>query len=133
MSRNQLSGEIPTGLASLTFLSVLDLSSNNFSGKIPTSTQLQSFSASMFAGNHALCGLPLPNKCPGEDESASVTDHWKDEANEEGEDRFVTTGFYASVVLGFAVGFWGFFGPLLLRRSWRYAYFKFLDQIKRIC
>lgn len=119
LSRNQLSGEIPTGLASLTFLSVLNLSCNNFLGKIPISAQLQSFSASNYAGNHALCGLPLLIKCPGENESASVTDHWNDETNEEGEDTFVTTGFYASIVLGFAVGFWGFFGPLLLRRSWR--------------
>ncbi|KAM7512685.1 hypothetical protein LguiB_011560 [Lonicera macranthoides] len=132
LSENQLSGEIPTSLASLNFLSVLDLSSNNLSGKIPTSTQLQSFNASVYAHNRELCGLPLPNKCP-EDESASVppsTDHGKDETNEEEEDTFVTTGFYICLLLGFTLVFWGFFGPLLIRSSWRNAYFKFLDKIK---
>ncbi|KAM7473372.1 hypothetical protein LguiB_020615 [Lonicera macranthoides] len=102
LSKNQISGAIPIGLGSLHFLSVLDLSSNNFSGKIPLSTQLQTFNASVYAGNDKLCGLPLPNKCP-EDETTSFpppTDHGKDE------DTLITTGFYVSLVLGFAVGFW---------------------------
>ncbi|KAM7486960.1 hypothetical protein LguiA_002969 [Lonicera macranthoides] len=125
LSKNRLSGAIPIDLGSLNFLSVLDLSSNNFSGKIPLSTQLQTFNASVFAGNDKLCGLPLP-LCP-EDELTSFpppNDHRK------AEDAFVTTGFYVSVVLGFSIGFWGFIGPLLLQSSWRYAYFKLLDKIQ---
>ncbi|KAM7478328.1 hypothetical protein LguiA_026541 [Lonicera macranthoides] len=96
-SDNQLSGEIPIGLASLDFLNDLDLSSNNFSGKIPTSTQLQSFNSSAYAANRELCGLPLPKKCPREDESPLVPPsiyHCKDETNEEDNDRFVKAGFY---------------------------------------
>ena len=51
----------------LSFLNHLDLLYNHLSGKIPSSTQLQSFEASDFAGNPALCGLPLSQKCwPGE-------------------------------------------------------------------
>ncbi|KAM7499937.1 hypothetical protein LguiA_024351 [Lonicera macranthoides] len=132
LSINQLSGEIPTGLASLNLLSVLDLSNNNFMGKIPSGTQLQSFNASTYAGNEKLCGLPLPRKC-SEDETNILppsVGHGKDNKNEENEDKFVTMGFYISVVFGFIVGFWGFLGPILLRRTWRHAYFSFLEKIK---
>ncbi|KAM7493220.1 hypothetical protein LguiB_027829 [Lonicera macranthoides] len=132
LSKNQLSGEIPTGLASLTFLSVLDLSNNNFSGKIPSSTQLQSFNASTYAGNHELCGLPLIKNC-SEDESAPdppSSHRGKGYTDEKDANMFIAPGFYVSVVLGFTFGFWGFTGPLLLRSSWRYSYFMFLNKMK---
>ncbi|KAL3570665.1 hypothetical protein D5086_027914, partial [Populus alba] len=67
LSGNQLSGVIPSSTASLSFLSCLNLSYNNLSGKIPSGTQLQSFNASAFAGNLALCGLPVTRKCPGDE------------------------------------------------------------------
>ncbi|KAL9411725.1 hypothetical protein AB3S75_045348 [Citrus x aurantiifolia] len=40
-------------------------------GKIPLGTQLQSFNASVYAGNLELCGLPLPNQCPNEESTPS--------------------------------------------------------------
>ncbi|XP_059629142.1 receptor-like protein EIX2 [Cornus florida] len=129
--KNQLFGEIPTGIARLNYLSVLNLSYNNLYGRIPASTQLQSFDAASYIGNQELCGLPLPKKCPGDDTDAvdpsSVDDCQKD--NNIQEDNFITPEFYISMGLGFGVGFGGLFGTLLLKRTWRYAYLKLLNNI----
>ncbi|XP_057470535.1 receptor-like protein EIX2 [Actinidia eriantha] len=130
LSGNRLSSEIPPSLASLNYLSTLDLSNNNLSGKIPSSTQLQSFTAFAYLGNPQLCGLPLPNKCPGEE--IVVKPHNKDTRSQEEEeegDRFITLWFYISMGLGFAVGFVVVFGTILFSSSSRHAYFQFLDRI----
>jgi hypothetical protein len=41
----------------------------------------------------------------------------KDENNEERDDKFSKSWFYVSVVLGFGTGFWGFIGPIMLRKT----------------
>ena len=108
----------------------IDLSSSYMTGKIPLSTQLQSFNASAYSGNPQLCGLPLPNKCPGEE--IVVKPHNNDtrsQEEEEEEDRFITLWFYISMGLGFAVGFLVVFGTILFSSSSRQAYFQFLDRI----
>ena len=120
-STNQLSGEIPPSISSLTFLSLLNLSNNKLSGKIPLSTQIQSLEASSFTGND-LCGPPLPN-CKENVESPEHENGGKD-GNEHGGDWF---WFYVSIALGFVVGFWGFIGPLVINKRWRYTYCSFLD------
>ncbi|KAI5343799.1 hypothetical protein L3X38_011675 [Prunus dulcis] len=117
LSRNQIDGRIPTSLARIYRLSFLDLSYNNLSGKIPTSTQLQSFEFA-YAGNPQLCGSPLKKMCANQNEPLS---------NEEDTDEFITLGFYISMGIGFAAGFWGVCGTLIFNRSWRYAYLKFLN------
>ncbi|CAL5364959.1 unnamed protein product [Camellia sinensis] len=125
LSANELSGLIPAGLADLNFLSVLNLSNNRLSGKIPISTQLQSFDPSVYSGNPELCGLPLPNKCPGEEivvEPLVIV--------QEDDDNFITTGFYISMGLGFTLGFWTVFGTMIFNKPSRHAYFEFLDRIK---
>ncbi|GMP21938.1 hypothetical protein CsSME_00000147 [Camellia sinensis var. sinensis] len=125
LSANELSGLIPDGLADLNFLSVLNLSNNRLSGKIPISTQLQSFDPSVYSGNPELCGLPLPNKCPGEEivvEPLVIV--------QEDDDNFITTGFYISMGLGFTLGFWTVFGTMIFNKPSRHAYFEFLDRIK---
>ncbi|PSR98805.1 Receptor-like protein [Actinidia chinensis var. chinensis] len=131
LSGNRFSSEIPTSLARLNYLSMLDLSNNNLSGKIPSSTQLQSFNASTYSGNPQLCGLPLPNKCPGEE--IVVKPHSNDtrsqEEEEEEEDRFITPWFYISMGFGFTVGFVVVFGTILFSSSSRHTYFQFLDGI----
>ncbi|WOH06710.1 hypothetical protein DCAR_0626138 [Daucus carota subsp. sativus] len=132
LSQNQLSGLIPKGFVGLNYLSVLDLSYNNLSGKIPSSTQLQSFDASNYAGNVELCGLPLPKKCPGDETShqPNKDDNLQDDHDDDDNEKLLTAGFYVSLVLGFAVGFWAVFGSLQMKPLWENAYFKFLINIK---
>ena len=125
LSRNQFSGEIPSSMSELQFLSNLDLSYNNLSGQIPLSTQLQSLNAPDFAGNPALCGLPLTQKCPGDEtpNQSELTD------NEEDGDELVKW-FYVGTGCGFAIGFWGVCCSLVFKRSWRHAYFLLFDKMK---
>ncbi|KAL4317640.1 receptor-like protein 12 [Arachis ipaensis] len=123
LSRNHLFGSIPSSLAQIDFLSVLDLSHNNLSGQIPTSTQLQSFNASSYEENQNLCGLPLEKMCPKDGPHQESLIKTQDE-----NDGFIQA-FFASMGLGFFVGFWGIFGTILFNRSWRHAYFRFLNNI----
>ncbi|CAN6717070.1 unnamed protein product [Malus baccata var. baccata] len=125
LSHNHLSGQIPQSLSSLTSLSHLNLSYNNLSGRIPSGNQLQTLNvSSIYMSNPSLCGVPLTTKCL-EDDTFTVKDA-KDK-NDDGKDKL---WLYVSVVLGFIVGFWGVCGTLILKTSWRYAYFQFFDDIK---
>ena len=51
----------------LSSLGYLNLSNNNFSGKIPFIGQMSIFIELAFAGNPNLCGTPLIIKCQDED------------------------------------------------------------------
>nr|XP_028965106.1 receptor-like protein EIX1 [Malus domestica] len=122
---NNLSGQIPQSLSSLTSLSYLNLSYNNLGGRIPSGNQLQTLEdPSIYEGNLLLCGVPLSTKCPGDD-TFTATD--AKDSNEDGNDKL---WFYVSMALGFTVGFWGVCGTLLVKKSWRYAYFRLFDDIK---
>ncbi|OIT08747.1 PREDICTED: LRR receptor-like serine/threonine-protein kinase FLS2 [Nicotiana attenuata] len=120
LSENQLSGQIPQSLSSLSTLSFLNLSYNNLSGKIPVSTQFQSFNFSSFQGNE-LCGLPLLANCSSGGQNPNV-DTEKDESDEDELDWF-----YIAMSIGFGLSFWGVCSCLLFKRSWRHAYYRFLD------
>ncbi|KAJ4832470.1 hypothetical protein Tsubulata_000008 [Turnera subulata] len=120
LSGNLLSGSIPSSMADLNFMNCLNLSYNRLSGKIPSGTQLQTFSASAFAGNLALCGLPLIDQtCPGENMPQAPGNYLD---GEEDFDEFMRW-FYAGVPFGFSVFFIGVAGALLLTHSWRDWYF----------
>ncbi|XAR65467.1 Non-specific serine/threonine protein kinase [Bertholletia excelsa] len=124
LSRNQFCGEIPATMVKLYFLSYLDLSYNRLSGKIPSSTQLQSFSASQYIGNAGLCGPPTTLNCPGDEESKVPPRSEEDQEDGEEFERW----FYIGGAFGFVTGFWGVGGAILLSRSRRHAYFRFLDR-----
>ena len=57
--------------------------------------------------------MPPPQKADQDEEEAS----------------FLSQGFYLSMGLGFFVGFWAFVGPLLFNRTWRQAYYRFLNSV----
>ncbi|KAL4625641.1 hypothetical protein ACB092_05G040200 [Castanea dentata] len=124
LSRNHLSRKIPPSMSNLTFFSQLDLLYNNLSGRIPSSTQLQSFDALSYTGNPQLCGDPLPKNCIVEEEPSNRTPTGR------AEDHSEKYSFYIGLGVGFAVGFWAICRVLFFKRTWRHAYFRFLDGIK---
>ncbi|XP_042517159.1 receptor-like protein EIX2 [Macadamia integrifolia] len=128
LSLNQLSGQIPTSISSLTFLSHLNLSHNNLSGKIPSSNQLQTIgNESMYTGNFGLCGWPLANNCPGTNISPPPTYAKVDGEDGSDEEWMDMLWFYIGIIMGFIVGFWSVWGTLFFKKSWRIAYFRFID------
>lgn len=124
LSHDQLSGTIPHSMSSLTFLSRLNLSYNNLSGPIPQGNQFSTLDDPfIYVGNKFLCGAPLPNQCGTDDRDDDS------ELDEDGkQDRSEKWWFYFVVALGFATGFWAVVGVLLLKKRWRHAYFRCIDE-----
>ena len=131
LSRNKFSGEIPQSMSTLSFLGFLNLSFNNFMGKIPSGTQLQSFSSLSYVGNPGLCGAPLKT-CTWELEKPNSTDPMIED-QDESEDGILLSWFYYGLGAGFATGFWGLLASLFLSKTWRYACFRFLDDLMDRC
>ncbi|GLT58831.1 hypothetical protein SLA2020_316930 [Shorea laevis] len=126
LSQNGLSGMIPKSMSGLTKLSHLNLSYNNLSGPIPTGYQLQTLEdPTIYIGNPQLCGAPLLKKCLNV-ALPPTTSNFKD--NNEG--ALERMWFYIIVMSGFAIGFWGVVGTLIFVKSWRYAYFQWVDDVK---
>ncbi|XP_022745848.1 receptor-like protein 12 [Durio zibethinus] len=124
LSMNRLHGEIPSSFSNLNFLNHFNLSYNNLTGQIPSSTQLQSFDKSSYIGNH-LCGPPVTKNCNKKGEAPDGTNGGSSGGKKTSEVNWL----YVSIVLGFVMGFWGVVAPLFLIRSWRFAYYKKLEQI----
>ncbi|XP_027924073.1 receptor-like protein EIX1 [Vigna unguiculata] len=122
LSRNKLVGSIPTSLAQINRLTMLDLSHNYLSGEIPIGTQLQSFNASSYENNLDLCGLPLEKLCikPAQDKNLKI---------HQDEYSFLNNDFLISMAFGFVISFLMVFFSILFERSWRHAYFKFLNKL----
>ncbi|XP_060171714.1 receptor-like protein EIX2 [Lycium barbarum] len=126
LSINQLSGPIPPSIASLDFLTHFNFSYNKLTGKIPTSTQFQTkVDPTIFQGNAALCGPPL-KECVG-DRTKTSDNGTNDEGETDDEDKLEKVWFFAVVGLGYLVGFWVFFGTLVIKKRWRIAYFRFIE------
>ena len=108
-----------------------NLSYNNLSGRIPTGNQLQTLDdPSIYENNPALCGHPTTVKCPGDEEPPKPRSGDNEEDENENRDGFEIKWFYVSVGSGFAVGFWGVCGTLIVKNSWRHAYFRLVYDVK---
>ncbi|OIV95325.1 hypothetical protein TanjilG_07481 [Lupinus angustifolius] len=129
LSHNKLSGKIPNRMTSLTSLSHLNLSYNNFSGPVPIDNQFLTYEPSVYAANPYLCGHGLKNKCPGDD-SGEVP---RSKGHEDNDDEYGKKGIeekmllYSVIAVGFASGFWGVIVVLIMKKSWRYACFRWVE------
>ncbi|RXI09189.1 hypothetical protein DVH24_023350 [Malus domestica] len=120
---NQLFGEISPSASNLTFLNYLNLSYNNLIGSILKSAQLQSFDLPSYASNK-LCKGSLEECCNINEAMPLVGDekHREGHSLEDG-------GFYLSLGLGFALGFWIVLGSLLSNTPWSNALCLFQNRI----
>ncbi|KAK3223620.1 hypothetical protein Dsin_010645 [Dipteronia sinensis] len=127
LSGNHISGPIPPSMSSLTLLSHLRLSYNNLSGPIPTANQFHTFDdPSIYEGNPYLCGPPLTTSC-----SSDLKDpQYKDEGVDDEDRSSEMLWFCFGMTVGFTVGFWVVCGTLMIKRSWRRAYFRFVEDTK---
>ncbi|XP_074293673.1 receptor-like protein 47 [Silene latifolia] len=122
LSNNQISGIIPQSLSAIPWIVSLNLSNNNLHGPIPTGNQLQTLiDPSIYAGNPGLCGPPLPKKCRNVPPSTI-------EDEEDEDDKRERMWFYAIIMFGVGTGFWVVVGTLVIKKSWRDAYFRFVEK-----
>ncbi|RWR79639.1 Leucine-rich repeat [Cinnamomum micranthum f. kanehirae] len=124
LSFNRLVGEIPSSLTKLDFLGSLSLSYNNLSGKIPSGGHFDTliWDGSAYIGNAFLCGTSIQKKCMTySSKSHSVMEM------EDGKEKWLPYGF---AILGYALGFWGPFVVLAMRReeSWNW-YWRRVDDV----
>jgi hypothetical protein len=126
LSNNSFNGEIPQELSSLSFLGYLNLSFNHLAGRIPLSTQIQTFDADSFEGNDGLCGPPLTNNCSDDGVQALPLPVYK--SSHSHNESSIDWNFL-SVEMGFIFGFGIFILPLIFWKKWRLWYSKHVDEM----
>uniref|UniRef100_A0A2K1YPM3 Leucine-rich repeat-containing N-terminal plant-type domain-containing protein n=1 Tax=Populus trichocarpa TaxID=3694 RepID=A0A2K1YPM3_POPTR len=110
LSSNNLKGEIPEEIINLTYLGTLNLSWNQLTGKIPDKIgSLQRLETLDLSNNHL--------------------SEFKDDEVEDGDDGEMLW-FYIGMAAGFSLGFWVVCGTLIMKKSWKRAYFQFVDETK---
>lgn len=113
-----MDGKIPTTLANLKFLSWLNLSNNNLSGRIPNGPQFNTFEANSFWGNPGLCGLPLATSC---------SEHTGEEDDDSDENVQWWESWEVGIGFGWVTGFGTVIGALFLSGRWGRKYFQLAD------
>ncbi|PWA44251.1 leucine-rich repeat protein [Artemisia annua] len=115
--RNHLTGRIPEKIGDLKELESFDLSLNKLSGELPMSLSslhsLSNFNVSYNNLSEPCSRVETPDADQEEDDGSHGVD-W---------------GLIISVLSGFIAGFWVVLVPLIVSRSWRIAYFRFLSEL----
>ncbi|KHN06925.1 Probably inactive leucine-rich repeat receptor-like protein kinase IMK2 [Glycine soja] len=131
LSHNSLSGPIPASMTSMTFLSFLNLSYDNLSVQIPVANQFGTFNdPSTYEGNPQLCGGQLPTNFSLFFPENGAQEKKHEDGADEDDDKTERLWLYASIAIGYITGFWLVCGSLVLKRSWRHAYFKFVFDMR---
>lgn len=127
LSFNTLSGEIPLTMTSMDFLTVLNLSYNNLSGKIPVSPHFDTLYADYgVCGNQLLCG-DAPGVKKSCDRNDSSTTRTSVGAGDDAKEKYL---FYGIIMMGYGVGFWGFYLILYMMKGiWKDKYWRAIDRI----
>ncbi|CAI9105568.1 OLC1v1004516C1 [Oldenlandia corymbosa var. corymbosa] len=121
LSMNQLSGTIPQSLANIDALSYLNLSFNNLTGHVPSGNHFDTLNdPSIYEGNSGLCSNLAVKICP--DDSPARENELQLRIEE-----LTFSWFYYGIGPGFAIGFLGVFYVLHLKKSWRHAYFRLVE------
>ncbi|KAM7477805.1 hypothetical protein LguiA_026018 [Lonicera macranthoides] len=103
----------PEELASITFLSALNLSYNKLTGKIPSGNQFTIFAQTSFDGNEGLCGPQLNKSCS---HIAETLPPFKDKHSHPEDGKKWELLSAASV--GYVVGLGFVIGPLFFCERW---------------
>nr|GEY96156.1 retrotransposon protein, putative, Ty1-copia subclass [Tanacetum cinerariifolium] len=97
----------------LNFLSHLNLSHNNLSGRIPTGNQLQTLiDPSIYAGNRGLCGTPLEKSCSSHEDPTNTINKNKNDTDDE-----IELWFYFGHCVWFSSGFLGCYWSVVVQEA----------------
>ena len=144
LSRNKLSKGIPTCFKNFSVLSEKRVSGNhilsdeyftyfledNYYTLYITWKHFQTFDESSFEGNIDLCGEQLNKRFPGDGDETRVKVPEAEAINGD-EESGLYEALYMSMEIGYFTGFWGLLGPILLSRSSRNAYLRFLNRFQQ--
>ncbi|KAK9989502.1 hypothetical protein SO802_029741 [Lithocarpus litseifolius] len=128
LANNQIMGKLPHQIVSPK-LGVIDLSHNYFKGPIPL---WFTNATHIYLQNNFFSG-PIPSNIGDLMPSLEYLDLSENLLNgdvEENEDKSEMLGIFISMATGFVVGLCSVCGTLLIKQSWRKAYFQFVDHMK---
>jgi hypothetical protein len=120
LSYNHFSGPIPSSIASMTFLSHFHLSYNNHLGQIRTANQFgTSNEPSIYEGNPRLCGEPLPTNCSSLLDGGGEQESKHEDGGDGDDDKIERLVLYAWIAAEYFTGFGIVCDSLVLKKSWR--------------